>query len=171
MQFSIKHLLLFISVWAITFALVPYAPWAQMRVTYYHTLAIDDIRSLHLDIMSTSEELPISLDVLRESDRWPTITKSADAWGRQIQIIESERKSKDGYDCGVHVFSFGSDGVSATFGNDPDDINTWDDHHHAFYNNQIRNEEMMARLRQSIWLAPLLYLILLAAMWGIRRVK
>ena len=171
MRFSIKHLLLFVLVWAITLALVPYLPWAGMLVSYYHTSAINEVRSLHIVIMSTGNELPISLDTLRESPMWPTINRSADAWGRPIQIIESDLKSNNGHDCGVHVFSFGSDGVSATLGNDPDDINTWDDHHYAYYNSQIRNEEMLARLGQSIWLAPLLYLILLAAMWGIRRAK
>ena len=171
MRFSIKHLLLFISVWAITLALIPYAPWVGMRVSYYHTSAINDVREIHLLVMSTSDELPISFDMLRKSDMWPTVNQSTDAWGHSIQIIESERKSKEGYDCGVHVFSLGADGVSATLGNDPDDINTWDDHHYAFYHSQIRNEEMMARLRQSIWLAPLLYLILLAIIWTIRSAK
>jgi len=31
------------------------------------------------------------------------------------------------------VYSMGQDGRSASGGNDPDDINSWDDHHSGFY--------------------------------------
>ena len=171
MQFSIKHVLLLVLIWAVTIAVVPYAPWIQMRVTYYDSVAINEVRELQLVIISISDELPISLDRLRKSDQWLTIKQSVDAWGRPLQIIESNQKSIFGFDCGISVFSFGADGVSETSGNDPDDINSWDDHHYAFYHNQIRTREVIARLYQSFWLAPLLYFILIATNWVIRHVK
>ena len=169
MQFSIKHLLVFILVWAITLALVPYKPWVQMRVTYYHSVATNDVREILLAAMSSNEEFPITIDMLRESASWPEISQSTDAWGHPLQIIESDRDSKYGYNCGIHAFSFGADGLSTTLGNDPDDINTWDDHHYAYYHGKIRHDEMMARLWQSLWLGPLLYCAILASIWIARK--
>ena len=171
LSFSIKHLLLTFPVWAIAFLVQPFSPRVQMRVTYHHTLTTNYVRCLLLNVLSATREYPTSLNQIRSSSDWPDIRQAKDSWGRQLQLIESERTSVDGFRTGVHVYSLGADGFSETQGNDPDDINSWDDHHLRFYAGQIRNEEVWSRLFQSLWQAPLLYLITLATIWFFRNVK
>jgi hypothetical protein len=59
-----------------------------------------------------------------------------DPWGRPYQWSAPE--SRKGSDSDLLVYSLGKDGTTASQGNDPDDINSKDDHHLGYYTQEAR---------------------------------
>ena len=141
-----------------------------MRVSYYHTNALNDAIGLQHAILSLVGETPATIETAEKSRYWKEIDKK-DAWGRKMEIIECDRTTPRGDRYPIHVYSLGQDGMSNSNGNDPDDINTWGDHHQKFYWTQIRNEESYGNLIQSLWQAPLLFIILMLIIQFIRHAK
>jgi hypothetical protein len=60
-----------------------------------------------------------------------SITRS-DPWGHPYRYTEVTNGASRLRDFRIH--SMGEDGQSASGGNDPDDINSWDNHHLNYYN-------------------------------------
>jgi len=72
-----------------------------------------------------------------------------------LHILEDENGKLRREENEILVFSTGADGQSESNGNDPDDINSWDNHHHAFYHGQVDAAEFRERLWRTVWVTPL----------------
>jgi hypothetical protein len=94
-----------------------------------------------------------------------------DPWGHPYRCV-SPKASPDGQSThDVGVYSMGQDGVSESNGNDPDDINSWDDHHRRFYLDQIATRKRTENVSVTIVLMPVIYACVLWAESVARRMR
>ena len=112
----------------------------------------------------------------------PTIQKEIgnDPWGNEYQfnegsglaglsgILDSPRTEQSPLDIEPEVFSTGPDGRSKSRGNDVDDINSWDDHHHAYY---LERQVVIHRKRGFVGAGLISPFIFVGILFAIRRVQ
>jgi len=93
---------------------------------------------------------------------------SKDPWGNTYQhemLEDPQNKSVQ-----FRVYSMGEDGRSASRGNDPDDINSWDEHHREFYNRaHIREAIPELAIEMMILILPM-FLVVHCLHIGVRAV-
>jgi hypothetical protein len=86
------------------------------------------LRSL-LDMKSLNAGFPAASAFNAELDE--SISRVSDPWGHAYRYTEVTTAASRIPD--FRIYSMGKDGQSASGGNDPDDINSWDKHHVAYY--------------------------------------
>ena len=82
---------------------------------------------LLLDMKSLNARCSSAVDP--ELDK--SLARISDPWGHPYRYAEVTNAASATPD--FRIYSMGKDGQSASGGNDPDDINSWDDHHVAYY--------------------------------------
>jgi hypothetical protein len=70
-----------------------------------------------------------------------------DSWGQPYRCVERDNR--------VQFYSCGQDGITQSAGNDPDDLNSWDEHAAEFYINQFRESELRKKRLESLGFMPL----------------
>ena len=109
--------------WLIAF-FAPSGMFQESRVTHPHDSVANEIRGIRLRVQNQHEENPdFAFDEYNLAD-----LPSNDSWGNPFQFVELNETGIYGCDSILHVYSMGSDGVSLSDGNDPDDINSWSYH-------------------------------------------
>jgi len=101
--------------------------WVESGVSsphYNHDL----VRS---ELMTIKQDLALRALASKSGTIPPGCPSNKDPWGNSYPWTPS--KSHDMAISDFQVYSPGEDGTSASQGNDPDDINSWDNHHHDFY--------------------------------------
>ena len=130
-----------------------------VRVTHHHSATKSAVRrgvNAGSPLIGTSPKTKAEL--LRQ---WTDGGAWMDSWQRHLQIIENENGDLRREAGRILVYSMGSDGKSESNGNDPDDINSWDDHHLVFYRNKIEQLERNRNLKRSVCLTPFLHAAIL----------
>ena len=80
-----------------------------------------------------------------------------DAWGRPFVYVVPGRHQPRSFD----LYSLGADGKSATGGNDPDDINLWDQEKWSAYYLQKSREERRRQFRKRVTVAGAVVFVVL----------
>lgn len=123
--------------------------WPRMLASYTFVSALNDLRWIQnsIDVFLEDEApyiqnlIPIGETELRmatfEDSKLEIYFNSSfhheDPWGNPYILVAEERENR----LWLGAFSRGKDGVSHSAGNDPDDINTWDDDPVQFYTEPI----------------------------------
>ena len=116
-----------------------------------------------------SGKLPANDPLARELGHAP----QPDPWGNPLVYVTlHERRDGDDGESAIGVYSLGADGISKTAGNDPDDLNSWDERCIDFYSARYaawRAAELRKRL--VVWgviLTPVAYGLLysLGRLWN-----
>ena len=164
MRLSLSQLFILLASWPIAYVLVPYlAGNSGVRTLHHHHVTSLQLRSAVSAAEPLLRQRPTTkADLL---PNWSEPSAWIDSWERPLQILEDENGElrRDGGK--LLVFSTGFDGNSDTDGNDPDDINSWDNHHRNFYNSQIAAAEQRTRLRRRIWASVLATPFVFAIIW------
>jgi hypothetical protein len=94
-----------------------------------YTQVQNDIAALRnlLDMKSLEARCSSAVDPELEK----SISRVIDPWGRPYRYTEVTTAAARTPD--FRIYSMGKDGQSASGGDDPDDINSWDKHHVAYY--------------------------------------
>lgn len=159
------------------------AAWwdSHKRVYYLHDAAIADVRQVYLQLAFIEERfgrdavprfvidqwLDNSLPAKHPAWRVLADRQELDPWGNPYRCTENPaRKGKSLGALGV--FSTGRDGISRSKGNDPDDLNSWDEKPGAYYRSEIRSEERKRYAVQGLFVAPVVYAVLIAIGFTIR---
>ena len=167
MNFSTTHLFLLVASWPIAFALSPFLSLEALgivtiRVTYHFTSTKNTVTSAVRagdPLFGAPPETKADLLPL-----WTGPWAWKDSWQRPLGIVTDENGNLRRDAGQILVYSMGSDGLSESNGNDPDDINSWDNHHHEFYRNQLDKRELNARLWRTVWLTPLVFAAILGVL-------
>jgi hypothetical protein len=67
------------------------------------------------------------------------------------------------------IYSTGRDGISQTQGNDPDDLNSWDERPGAYYRAEIAEHDRKQSVVNGLFLAPFTYIALLVIVSALQR--
>ena len=87
-----------------------------------------------------------------------------DPWGHPYRCIRFAHTYR-GERRAFGIFSMGRDGVSATDGNDSDDLNSWNPESHQWYVRDIRNRTRWECLMKGLLLAPFVYFGVIGIAW------
>ena len=164
LQFSVKHLLVLIASWPIAYAVSPFLTVQVVRVTYHDDATRSLVRNACITAQNyaswkNDDKFP-TLTTLIDSGIWSEPMAWRDSWGRQMKVVTDETGQIKSMKGQPMFYSTGHDGTSATDGNDPDDINSWDDHHYRFYNARINGFERRKYLWRTVWATPVVFGIL-----------
>jgi hypothetical protein len=85
-----------------------------------------------------------------------SLRSMTDPWGKPYRFIDLDRQPDLGTDSRFHAYSTGEDGVTHSFGNDPDDINSWDPRSHSKNISRLNEQSRTAMYLRSIWFTPIL---------------
>lgn len=161
MRFSLVQLFLLFPAWCLAYLVAPYTTFYILRITWKHGVAANDIKDIRFFTEHQLIANPgLKFDDLDFDQMWEARGGNVDPWGNPYQVIERS-ESTDGLKTTVHAYSFGQDGKSLTQGNDPDDINSWNDHWRGFYLAQIERDKRLVYLKRTLWLTPLCYVVIL----------
>ncbi len=95
-----------------------------------------------------SEVVDLPDDVLDYSFSFLSRRKGyEDLWGASYRVIREKREGEDW----IGIFSLGHDGISKSGGNDPDDLNTWDQNSVDFYVDSL-NRYLRKRRIKDMWI-------------------
>ena len=157
MQFSVIHLLLLLASWPVAFALAPHLKFQRVRVHSGVASTKNRINSVKYIANELYRDGKLTHANLVNRPGHPNPWSPTDSWGNPLQFVydESGELAVDGG--AILAYSFGQDGKSKSKGNDPDDINSWDDHDIPFYRNQIQNFKRRKRLWCTLWVTPLVF--------------
>lgn len=100
-----------------------------------------------------SDELPPA--IAKQNNLWATRLK--DPWGNPYRFVKNIQL-ENGETVPFGVYSLGSDQMSESCGNDPDDLNTWDESTGEFYNKQWEKEIHNECLVGGVYVTMFLYL-------------
>ena len=161
MRFSISQLLLLFPAWIIAFIIGPFLV-PPLLVTWKHDRAANDIRNIRMWAMHeiASYETKPSFADFDQKKLASDFNGLIDPWGNPYQVIELEKPGLVVSELTFHAYSFGVDGASESNGNDSDDINSWDYDRDRHYGPMIRNDDLNANLWRTLWLTPIIYLVL-----------
>lgn len=79
-----------------------------------------------------------------------------DPWGNAFQAIR-DFKSANGKTVKLGIYTLGRDGISKTNGNDPDDLNTWDDICYLWYSVDIGRRRRTICVVIGLVITPIVY--------------
>ncbi|MCA9265743.1 MAG: hypothetical protein KDA60_17900 [Planctomycetales bacterium] len=175
MRFSIGHLLL---VFPAFFLATFIAEWwdSQTLVTYRFTIALNEIRKIQFqlkwahDLRDNSE---ITEDVVNQwlagslPDTHPAAhdlyeSPGFDPWGSPYKCLPNVQLS-NGVVQPFGVYSMGRDSESESNGNDPDDLNSWNEDCYQWYVNDITQRNRRRIGIYGAMITPVVYLGLFAA--------
>ena len=133
-----------------------------MLISWKHDAAFNDIRQIRALISRQRVIDPgLKFSDFDQTQLASDFGDLSDPWGNQYQIIERDQISLPNSDATFHAFSFGLDGISKSNGDDPDDINSWGYDRSRYYGAMIRDQELRSNLWRTVWVTPILYLMLL----------
>ena len=183
MRFTIAQILLLFPAYCIAFACVPFLGMRPLGTPRF-VRAYSDVRMAETNILSARQEHWGSKISDDDIDRWLAGTLSPqelidlqlyenldmiDPWGRPyVYIHRDDPENED--PAVVRVYSLGRDGVSKSQGNDPDDINNWDEDCYRYYVDEITLRYRMQYAVTAIPLTFLTYPALLGVIWLVKRV-
>ena len=159
LQFSVKHLLVLIASWAIAYVLSPFLTLQNVRVTHHYSATGSSVRNAWL-VAEMYDGRSLTLTNLINSGIWSEPAAWRDSWGRHLKVVIDADGQIMLHRNRAMFYSAGHDGISATAGNDPDDINSWDDHHYPFYKAQINGFNRRKYLWRTVWATPVVFGIL-----------
>jgi hypothetical protein len=152
MKFNLRHvfmMLFWLSV-GVSFSMA----FETGRIVHHQYVgAINAIRDIKRIVDSHSQieawEVKLWLDPVRQRQRNQYSLESYipfdgipvyeyDPWGRPFHVVEPVKAGDE-----FHFYSSGQDGKSLSEGNDPDDLNTWDDHGESWYRKSIQRHDRM----------------------------
>lgn len=149
MRRRVKQLVLIVVVFTVTFLIVTW--WnSSALVSYRFVRAVSDARILksHIEMIeSRHPNIEVSEDLINQwlASELPTyhpygvdfyIEAQRDPWGNPYKFVRDVPIPGVQIEP-VGVYSMGRDGVSTTNGDDPDDLNTWDEDCHVWYQRDI----------------------------------
>lgn len=111
-------------------------------------------------------ELPANDPAAARLNKHPGV----DPWGNPL-VFKRRLRLADGRVESVAVFSRGRDGVSRSRGNDPDDLNSWDETCNRPYIAEINRRNRIYDAAAVALLTPFVYLGLLAIRSWFRRIN
>ncbi len=150
--------------WIISYYLAAFAssnPWIKINKITPMGLArvnLQNIKSLTInqinpDGIQNEEELQLLKSKIKSEI-------GMDPWGNAYQVFGRIPNPSDQTKTLFPYYSYGIDGKSHTCGNDPDDINLWDDHHQAHYELQSKLKQSRQILISALVLAPWVFVFL-----------
>ena len=159
-----------IASWPIAFALSPFLTFQTVRVTYNDDATASGVRNasiaarnyVHYSARETKSK-SVTLTELIDSGIWFEPMALSDSWGRQLKAVTDDNGYIKSMKHSPMFYSTGLDGKSATAGNDPDDINSWDDHQRPFYNARLSR----FALRTAVWRTVLATPVVFGILWCI----
>jgi hypothetical protein len=142
---------------------------------YHYTFALNDVRNAGLQLSDIEKHYgPEALDqpvveqwlantLPADDPAWRLLVErqDLDPWGNPYRCVQDLRH-QDGTHITIGVYSTGRDGVSQTHGNDPDDLNSWDEHTGAYDRAEIAESDRKQSVIQGLYVAPFVYIGLLA---------
>jgi hypothetical protein len=163
---------------------VAWAEWLDScRLPNYHfAAAANDVRQFHLQVQyadDIDQNNVINADVVNQwfeqslpagHSAWRLLVEKPclDRWGNPYRCVQNVTT-----DAGSHsalgVYSTGRDGESKTNGNDPDDLNSWNEYPDKFYRAELRSADRKEFAIQGAWLTPFTYAGLLIVVAGWKR--
>lgn len=172
MQFLKQAMWLSIPAWALAVLLTPFII-PDVRITYRHDVAINEIRNLRHVLSSEFPDADnVSLDEIVNSAVWKQNCFD-DPWDNDYCLTIRHEQDLWSGNNPFHVYSLGENGSTNSNGNDADDINSWNYDRSSFYGPKAVARFKNDRLTNSISLWPftfaLLYLLLNCALAICRR--
>ena len=138
MRLSIKHLLLYTAIFAISLVVSLPLTGDAIRATWRHNQAESSIR--HMRIWADTERVVNPNIKFQEYDTNRLLVELGslkDPWGNKYNFVKRERSGIFDCDSDFHVYSTGIDGQSYTDGNDDDDINSWNYNKDTYYTPKV----------------------------------
>lgn len=181
LRYSIRHLLLLAPAYALAVHLAPTDDEGAFVIYSFESLP-SQIRILHSEVPPFTHG-PISPRAERVLQQWLRGELSdsqlseyrlhpngpfLDCWGRPYQVAFNKRQS-DGQVQWVGIYSLGYDGVSLSQGDDPDDLNSWDENSDSFYWESIATQHRQEKALNALYYMPFTYAGLLAVLAFLRR--
>ena len=161
MRFSLRRLMLLFPAWVIAYFLAPHTTIQEVRYSWRHDAAATAIRFIRIHAENeTYDEPGLPLEQIDFKHFWQEMGGNRDPWDNPYQIVEHEKPNNE-YPHNIHAFSFGEDGISRSFGNDADDINSWNYCRTKYYGPQIQAYFRRQALWRTLWLTPLVFLAML----------
>lgn len=168
MRFSLLQLLLVFPAFGIAIVLVVVLStmFGPVGVHYRWCNADNTCRFLEYDVERMAEDADGEIDPetvnlwlaksLPASHPWAKQLwyepREQDPWGRPYRCVRRDGK--------LAIYSLGRDGVSATEGDDPDDLNSWDHRGVSWYRSEVQTADRM----QFVFWAALATPLVLAAL-------
>ena len=158
-RFSLKSLALLVASWPIAFVLSSFLASPARR----------DVSTTVDSITAAQPAVELAGKAVNHINRAPALDRKTmllsmlwsgaefDAWGRPLQVMDPRKPTSDATKSKFGVYSTGVDGRSESFGNDPDDINSWDNHHDAYY----QRRSLKGGLLHTAWLTPVTALVII----------
>ena len=181
MRFSTAHLLLVVPAFFLgTLAasvILPHSPirykfWDAYRDTRIVESWIVDIeretKGLNIPADEINAWLAGRIDVLHADARYVNDYPGRDPWGNHYRCLRNVALA-NGQVHSIGIYSLGRDGISRTHGHDLDDLNSWDEDSNRFYVEELRSRKRESLAVAGALLAPIVYFVLLACGWLIRR--
>lgn len=108
--------------------------WVESGITC--TIYNHDI--VPCDLVGLRYELAVPALRSRSSATRHDFRPRIDPWGHSYRwfALDSPKDSTPDF----QIYTLGEDGTSASKGNDPDDINSWDDHHDSYYMRKVQTD-------------------------------
>jgi hypothetical protein len=155
---------LFVSAALVLVSSVPFQP----LISYHYMRAFSDARSLRL--LVANPDSPLGRASIAEVNAWFSRSlsrdhplhewgadyHSVDPWGNPYVCLRQPEHDEDGL-LPRQVYSNGRDGLSNSGGNDPDDLNSWDDGSPDFYRNENGNKARQTWVLKSLLVLPLVF--------------
>ena len=145
MQVSLKRAFAIVASWPLAFAVSQLLPVHGSRDVQRSESAVADAAP-DVEMVANAARMIDNVECVNRttmitSGVWAYLDpKTHDSWGNPIQATAAG------------AYSLGVDGVSASKGNDRDDINSWDTHHRNFYSRLASRQQLI----RTFWLTPLI---------------
>ncbi len=104
-----------------------------------------------------AQQIPLTHPIWQRMVEHPGL----DPWKRPYRCVRN-RTLADGTLVDLGVYSMGKDGVSNSEGNDPDDLNSWNEQQGGYYYEEIKNTRFAAAAIIGLLLTPFTYALLYA---------
>lgn len=91
------------------------------------------------------------------TDLLSSLEPMTDPWGKPYRFIDLKQQGALASDSRFHAYSTGEDGATLSFGNDPDDINSWDPESHSNNISRLNEQSRTAMYLRTIWITPVVY--------------
>ncbi|MEX2141279.1 MAG: hypothetical protein WD894_18585 [Pirellulales bacterium] len=156
-----------------------------VRINYLYMSALNDVRQIRLQLAYIEENFGRTTLSTSVIDQWLDDSLPAndpawrllverqrvDPWGNPYRSLNLALDDSSLFAIGI--YSTGEDGASLTQGNDPDDLNSWDEHTGSHYRAAISEENRKRYAVQGLFLTAFIYPAIVAfgfvAKWLYRR--
>ena len=165
MRFGLRHLLYMFLAWAISFVIAENVDFQSERVTWSFDAVYADIcqtRPFLVDELASNPSLSV-IELQEEMESG--FHGFSDVWGNPFRIVEHGGQGE----ASIQLYSCGIDGVSASGGNDLDDINSWNFDRQNYYGKFDVIRRRQKTVRANLILAPIMFIILIVLDRAFRR--